>query len=91
MYNKSVLCLKGINYIRSQRKQHIYIIYMYFFILRTEPRIPHAAKGRLTERLLAQGLLTPAMLRELQKEWNQQNNSDSDDEPSKTSRRKRRK
>lgn len=27
-------------------------------------------KGRLTERLLAQGLLTPNMLDELQKEWN---------------------
>jgi len=26
-------------------------------------------KGRLTERLLAQGLLTPNMLDELQKEW----------------------
>lgn len=26
-------------------------------------------KGRLTERLLAQGLLTPNMLIELQKEW----------------------
>lgn len=28
-------------------------------------------KGRLTERLLAQGLLTPNMLVELQNEWNQ--------------------
>lgn len=26
-------------------------------------------KGRLTERLLAEGLLTPQMLRELQSEW----------------------
>jgi len=30
----------------------------------------HIGKGRLTERLLAQGLLTPNMLDELQKEWN---------------------
>lgn len=30
-------------------------------------------KGRLTERLLAQGLLTPNMLDELQKEWNKVN------------------
>jgi len=29
----------------------------------------HIGKGRLTERLLAQGLLTPNMLDELQKEW----------------------
>lgn len=26
-------------------------------------------KGKLTERLLAEGLLTPQMLRELQSEW----------------------
>ncbi|XP_049280117.1 ATP-dependent RNA helicase SUV3 homolog, mitochondrial [Anopheles funestus] len=29
-------------------------------------------RGRLTERLLAQGLLTPAMLQELKQEWDQQ-------------------
>lgn len=43
-------------------------------------------RGRLTERLLAQGLLTPSMLLELRKEWgksesNKGNESDySDDE-----------
>lgn len=31
-----------------------------------------ATRGRLTERLLAQGLLTPSMLQELRKEWDQQ-------------------
>ncbi|PSN44213.1 ATP-dependent RNA helicase SUV3 [Blattella germanica] len=31
----------------------------------------HIGRGRLTERLLAQGLLTPKMLQELQKEWTQ--------------------
>lgn len=31
------------------------------------------SKGRLTERLLAQGLLTPNMLNELQKEWSKVN------------------
>ncbi|EDW81570.1 uncharacterized protein Dwil_GK10952 [Drosophila willistoni] len=58
-----------------------------------EPRLPSGSRGRLTERLLAQGLLTPGMLSELRKEWNAQaitshsNNSketqeyqDSDDE-----------
>lgn len=33
-----------------------------------EPR-PATGRGRLTERLLAQGLLTPSMLQELQTEW----------------------
>ncbi|KAG5670604.1 hypothetical protein PVAND_000854 [Polypedilum vanderplanki] len=43
-----------------------------------------ALKGRLTERLLAQGLLTPAMLQELKKEWGNQSgtrtNDDNDDD-----------
>ncbi|XP_055379212.1 ATP-dependent RNA helicase SUV3 homolog, mitochondrial [Condylostylus longicornis] len=60
-----------------------------------EPRSTTSKGGRLTERLLAQGLLTPAMLEELKKEWDQKNNSnadfDSDDESSKKSRRKRKK
>ncbi|XP_014217849.1 ATP-dependent RNA helicase SUV3 homolog, mitochondrial [Copidosoma floridanum] len=30
-----------------------------------------AHKGKLTEKLLSQGLLTPSMLQELQKEWTQ--------------------
>lgn len=57
-------------------------------------------RGRLTERLLAQGLLTPNMLQELRKEWNQgsrsnsfQSNSDDEDDddpsPFKKLRRKR--
>ncbi|XP_049859048.1 ATP-dependent RNA helicase SUV3 homolog, mitochondrial isoform X2 [Schistocerca gregaria] len=53
--------------------------------------------GKLTERLLAQGLLTPSMLQELKKEWSQQTyNDDSDDDPTgkqptKRSRRKKKK
>ncbi|KAE9535692.1 hypothetical protein AGLY_007593 [Aphis glycines] len=35
-------------------------------------------KGRLTERLLAQGLLTPNMLDELQKEWDKSKNKNED-------------
>jgi ATP-dependent RNA helicase SUPV3L1/SUV3 len=35
-------------------------------------------KGRLTERLLAQGLLTPSMLQELRKEWDRSSNKGSD-------------
>lgn len=42
-----------------------------------EPRIPSASRGRLTERLLAQGLLTPGMLSELRKEWDAQQGSQS--------------
>lgn len=34
-----------------------------------EPRIPSSSRGRLTDRLIAQGLLTPGMLSELRKEW----------------------
>lgn len=37
-----------------------------------EPRLPSSSRGRLTERLLAQGLLTPGMLSELRKEWDAQ-------------------
>ncbi|KAH8295033.1 hypothetical protein KR018_006286 [Drosophila ironensis] len=37
-----------------------------------DPRVPSASRGRLTERLLAQGLLTPGMLSELRKEWDAQ-------------------
>ncbi|KAH8414317.1 hypothetical protein KR215_002993 [Drosophila sulfurigaster] len=67
-----------------------------------EPRLPSSSRGRLTERLLAQGLLTPGMLSELRKEWDaqatgpkdsQDYSADSDDDEStkKTARRKRRK
>lgn len=35
-------------------------------------------RGKLTERLLAQGLLTPNMLQELRKEWDQSDDDDSD-------------
>ncbi|XP_017482881.1 PREDICTED: ATP-dependent RNA helicase SUV3 homolog, mitochondrial [Rhagoletis zephyria] len=70
-----------------------------------EPRIPSASRGRLTERLLAQGLLTPGMISELRKEWDAQQqslaqptgdiSSDEDDEGNnnayKKMRRKRRK
>jgi len=38
-----------------------------------EPRLPSLSRGRLTERLLAQGLLTPGMLSDrLRKEWDAQ-------------------
>lgn len=49
---------------------------MYLFVL--EPRIPNTTRGRLTDRLIAQGLLTPGMLSELRKEWDtQQHNMSS--------------
>lgn len=71
-----------------------------------EPRLPSSSRGRLTDRLLAQGLLTPGMLSELRKEWDAQSSpsskeaqepaSDSDDEDNYSGkggklRRKRRK
>lgn len=40
-----------------------------------EPRIPSTSRGRLTDRLIAQGLLTPGMLSELRKEWDAQQQS----------------
>ncbi|CAG9835669.1 unnamed protein product [Diabrotica balteata] len=49
-------------------------------------------KGKLTERLLAQGILTPTMLQELKKEWNKGSVTnivkEEEEEPKKT-RRKR--
>lgn len=61
-----------------------------------DPRIPNSTRGRLTERLLSQGLLTPGMLKELRKEWDEANasNSDSckgDNDSSSKHRRKRKK
>ncbi|KRT80085.1 helicase, partial [Oryctes borbonicus] len=59
------------------------------------PRSPGIGRGKLTERLLAQGLLTPNMLQELRKEWKQGGNKsneeggDDDDEPKKTRRKRK--
>lgn len=38
----------------------------------SSPRNLASSRGRLTERLLAQGLLTPSMLNELRREWDKQ-------------------
>ncbi|KAF5273770.1 hypothetical protein FQA39_LY00885 [Lamprigera yunnana] len=43
-------------------------------------------RGRLTERLLAQGLLTPSMLQELKKEWTKKSNSFQSNSSNDTSR-----
>ncbi|CAH0384021.1 unnamed protein product [Bemisia tabaci] len=55
----------------------------------------NSGHGRLTERLLAQGLLTPKILQQLQEEWNQQTQkketNSSSDENSSHSRKPRRK
>lgn len=58
---------------------------------RGDQPITSQTKGRLTERLIAQGLLTPAMLQELRKEWNQQKNEADDDSDNRRFRRKKRK
>lgn len=58
------------------------------------PRI-NRGSGRLTDRLLAQGLLTPAMLDELRSEWDKKSRNETtptiDDEksPKRGTRRKR--
>lgn len=62
------------------------------FLFYLEPKLT-IGKGRLTERLLSQGLLTPSMLQTLKKEWTssgkgEPENSDSD-ESSRKYRRKR--
>lgn len=57
-------------------------------------------KGRLTQRLLAQGILTPNMLQELKKEWDRTSdktdsysssfsNGKPDDEPKKPRRKRK--
>ncbi|KAF5284437.1 hypothetical protein FQR65_LT13543 [Abscondita terminalis] len=53
-----------------------------------EQKAASIGRGRLTERLLAQGLLTPNMLQELKKEWTA-NSEDYDSSSTKTLRRKR--
>lgn len=49
-------------------------IYLHISLFILEPPVeesvqPISYKGKLTERLLAQGLITPSMLQELQREW----------------------
>lgn len=50
-------------FILNQRRSQYY---------RDAPRNMPSSRGRLTERLLAQGLLTPSMLNELRREWDKQ-------------------
>uniref|UniRef100_A0A1B6D0T0 ATP-dependent RNA helicase SUV3 homolog, mitochondrial n=1 Tax=Clastoptera arizonana TaxID=38151 RepID=A0A1B6D0T0_9HEMI len=60
--------------------------------LRNDRGSESIGRGRLTERLISQGLLTPHMLQELRREWNQQNSSSpnyEEDPCSKKGRRKR--
>lgn len=79
----------------SQRKGNAYRGKIDYIILRIQPTTfstdfkSSPMRGRLTERLLAQGLLTPSMLQELKKEWDKSEKStrasnlsdDEDDEP----------
>ncbi|XP_046413678.1 ATP-dependent RNA helicase SUV3 homolog, mitochondrial isoform X1 [Neodiprion fabricii] len=46
-------------------------------------------QGKLTERLLAQGLLTPSMLNELRREWNQFTDDNESSRPKKTGRKRK--
>lgn len=66
------------------RKKHSYL---------RGSRSSSVGQGKLTERLLAQGLLTPNMLQELKREWNRNSAGDSDDdnddEPKKTRRKRK--
>ncbi|KAJ8928236.1 hypothetical protein NQ314_019186 [Rhamnusium bicolor] len=57
-----------------------------------ESKTSPIGRGRLTERLLAQGILTPNMLQELKKEWNKKSQPDTDgtdDEPKKPRRKRK--
>lgn len=49
--------------------------FQYLNFCHVESRIPSSSRGRLTDRLIAQGLLTPSMLSELRKEWDAQQQS----------------
>ncbi|GLV44426.1 Suv3 helicase [Carabus blaptoides fortunei] len=62
--------------------------------LRDSPKSSQLGRGRLTERLLAQGLLTPNMLQELKKEWTalkKSTDDGSDDDNTTTKPRRKRK
>lgn len=48
---------------------NLYVLYNMFFYIGYQTAKRGTGKGKLTERLLAEGLLTPQMLRELQSEW----------------------
>ncbi|XP_069699470.1 ATP-dependent RNA helicase SUV3 homolog, mitochondrial isoform X2 [Periplaneta americana] len=52
---------------------------------------PRVGGGRLTERLLAQGLLTPNMLQELRKEWTQTEHKETSEIPSSPPKKPRQK
>lgn len=41
------------------------------YVITGQNKSESVGRGRLTERLIAQGLLTPHMLQELKKEWRQ--------------------
>ena len=61
----------------------------FFFVIDPQSVL---GRGKLTERLLAQGILTPTMLNELKKEWNKKPETESDNEtPTKPSSRRKRK
>nr|CAH7749505.1 unnamed protein product [Callosobruchus chinensis] len=56
-----------------------------------ETKLSGIGRGRLTERLLAQGILTPTMLQELKKEWNRkaEKAAQADEDPRKPRRKRK--
>lgn len=82
-------------YTMSRQKQSYYRNQKLDDSTRSLSREMRVGRGRLTDRLLAQGLLTPQMLQELRKEWNDAkgndngDGSDNDDTPFSKIKRKR--
>lgn len=83
------------SYTMSRQKQSYYRNQKMDDSTRSLSREMRVGRGRLTDRLLAQGLLTPQMLQELRKEWNDSkgndngDGSDNDDTPFSKIKRKR--
>ena len=83
------------NYMRSKIAISYVVIYQSISFPSLDKKIVNVGSGRLTNRLLAQGLLTPNMLQELKKEWIEDKDQvesekeDGDDDSKKPRRRRK--
>lgn len=69
---RSASSFKGKIYTNTIVHVNYTVIHFYGFYVFSDIRRGGIGRGRLTDRLLAQGLLTPAMLTELRNEWDRQ-------------------